>query len=162
MKPDLQQLISDCSSELSDISQRIAGLSPLDNLKLYLTNYALIKACGTIEFTYKAIVADFFDQFASPQIETYLEKTIRKASSSALYSNMCDMLGKFDGAWTSNFKQTVEANPDKQRLISSVSSLVNNRHSFAHGLNPTATFSDIHQYFKDGIILIQIFDTIVR
>ena len=29
---------------------------------MYLTQYALIRSCGTVEYVYRAIIADFFEE----------------------------------------------------------------------------------------------------
>ena len=161
MKQELQDMISACSTELADIGNKMANLAPLDKTKSYLTQYALIRACGTIEFVYRSIVADFFDQFGVDQIETYIDKTVRRGSMSCTYDNMRSLLGKFDDSWSNNFKRLVNQHPDGQRMMSSVNSLVTNRHLFAHGRPPTATFSDICQYYQDGLSLIGLFDSVV-
>ena len=162
MKNELQDVINECTMELNEISQRIKELPPLDKFRLYLTNYALIKACGTLEYVYRSIVADFFDQSSLPQIHTYIEKTIRNGSMSATYNNMGGLLGKFDDNWEKDFKRLVQQNIDSQRIISSSNSLVRNRHLFAHGQAPTASFNDIIQYYQDTLELIRILDLIVR
>lgn len=154
-------MISACSVELTDISSKMSSLQPLDKTRSYLTQYALIRACGTIEFVYRSIVADFFDQFGVDQMEMYIDKTVRQGSMSCKYDNMCSLLSKFDDSWCRNFKQAAAQHPDGQRLMSSVNSLVTNRHQFAHGRPPTATFTDICQYYQDGLTLIGLFDSIV-
>ncbi len=80
---------------------------------------------------------------------------------SAKYEMMQQLLGKFDDQWKKNFQNAVKARPDKERLISASNSLVSNRHSFAHGKAPTATFSDIKNYYFDVLELIKIFDSVV-
>ena len=161
MKTELQDQINLCTAEISDIDTKMSSLSPLDKTKIYLTHYALIKACGTIEFVYWSIVADYFSSSPMHQIHTYLEKTVRNGSMSATYENMCKLLGNFDDAWKNNFKAAVNAHPDKERLLDSSKSLVNNRHTFAHGRTPTATFQDIKNYYNDAIVLLNIFDSVV-
>lgn len=161
MKADLQNQLQDCTNELLDIEQKINSLSGFDKTKIYLTNYALIKACGTIEFVYRSIVADFFAGSSFSQIHTYLDNTVRKGSMSATYTNMCSLLGKFDDSWKANFKAAVEGHPDKNKMISSANSLVNNRHTFAHGRVPSATFQDIHNYYKDVLVMVALFDAVV-
>lgn len=161
MKTELRDKINDCNTELNDIDNKLLSLSPLDKTKVYLTNYALIRACGTVEYVYRSIVADFFLSTPVPQIHNYLEKTVRNGSMSATYDNMSKLLGKFDDSWKSNFKNTIDMHPDKERLRSSLNSLVTNRHAFAHGIMPSATFQDIKRYFNDAIIVINIFDSIV-
>lgn len=137
-------------------------MPPLDKAKLYLTNYALIKACGTIEFVYRSIVADFFDQSSLSQIHTYIDKTIRSGSMSATYDNMSKLLGKFDDNWKKSFVNLVKQRTDKQKIIDSSNSLVNNRHLFAHGKAPTASFNDIFQYYQDTLELIKMLNKVVK
>lgn len=161
MNANLQTMMNDCSAELSDIDTRIAKMSALDKGRTYYTKYALIRTCGTVEFVYRSIVADFFTRYSIPQIDKYLELKVLTSSMSATYDNMNKLLGSFDDNWERNFKNSVTSRPDGSKLKTSINSLVNNRHLFAHGKNPTATFSDIKQYYADATILIQLFDRAV-
>lgn len=147
MKTELQGQLDECFEELIDVEGKIDILPSFDKTKLYLTQYALIKASGTLEFVYRAIVADFFDQSSLPQIHKYIEKTVRDGSMSATYDNMSGLLGKFDDDWKKEFQSIVKKRSDEQRIIDSSNSLVRNRHLFAHGKYPTATFKDIFQYY---------------
>ena len=161
MTAALQNILADCTAEMNDIQIKINALSPLDKTKKYLTNYALVKACGTLEFVYRSIVVDYFSGINNTQIHTYLDKQVLQGSMSATYNNMCGLLNKFDDSWKTNFKNAVNAHVDSQRLISSLDSLVTNRHSFAHGRMPTATFQDIYNYYNDGVTVLGIFDSVV-
>lgn len=162
MKPELNNLLIECSRQLNDIDTKMSTLPAFDKTRAYLTQYALIKACGTLEYVYRSIVADFFDQSSLTQIHTYLDKTVRSGSMSATYDNMSGLLGKFDADWRKNFKDAVQNRADGQKIIASANSLVNNRHSFAHGKVPTATFNDILQYYNDALILINELDSVVK
>ena len=161
MKQDLQALMNDCSAEIADIDARISAMPPLDKGKTYYTQYALIRACGTIEYVYRSIVADFFTQYNISQIDKYLDQQVRSGSMSATYQKMKELLKAFDDNWETTFKNSVSTHPDFTRITTSVASLVNNRHQFAHGKPTTATFSDIKQYYSDATILIQLFDQAV-
>lgn len=88
MKQELQDLLSECTDELNDIESRINDLPALDKARCYLTNYALIRACGTVEFVYRSIVADHFSQLGNPRLDTYLDSTIRQGSNSAKYDTL--------------------------------------------------------------------------
>ena len=162
MKPELQSILEDCESQLNDIEIKISSLQPFDKTRIYLTQYALIKTCGTLEYVYRSIVADYFDQSRFTQIHTYLDNTVRNGSMSATYNNMCNLLGKFDKEWQTSFKKAVQNRQDEQRIIASATSLVNNRHSFAHGKSPTATFIEICAYYHDALILIDELDVVVK
>ncbi len=80
---------------------------------------------------------------------------------SAKYEKMKELLGKFDDQWSSEFQARLNEREDKNRLITSSNSLVTNRHCFAHGDPPSATFYDISQYYSDVVELIGIFDSVV-
>lgn len=161
MKQELQDMLDLCLLELDDIEERINNLPILDKARQYLTNYALIKSSGTAEFVYRSIIADYFSKLSDSKIDTYLDNSIRKGSMSATYDNMKKLLGKFDDNWQKDFKNAVQSRSDKNKLIDASTSLVNNRHSFAHGKPPTATFLDIKQYYADVVQLIEILDSIV-
>jgi hypothetical protein len=162
MKRELQDMLDECAAELDDIEVRIDSLPSLDKGIRYFTNYALIKACGTVEFVYRSIVADHFSNLENSRIDTYLDTTIRKGSMSAKYDMMRNLLGKFDEQWKKDFQEAVNARSDKNKLIAASDSLVTNRHAFAHGKSPTATFLDIKQYYIDVVELIRILDSTVR
>jgi HEPN superfamily RiboL-PSP-like protein len=46
-------------------------------------------------------------------------------------------------------------------IISSIQSLVDARNDFAHGGNPTITFSDIKHYFGESKLLIETLDNVI-
>ena len=161
MKQELQDMINDCTAELNDIEIKINALPPLDRTKAYLTKYALIKASGTVEFVYRSIVADYFEQFSVPQIDHFLEKKIRTGSFSAKYEVMSNLLMQFDDNWGRMFKTNIKTRADGQQIIDASNSLVTNRHSFAHGKEPKATFNDIKQYYHDLLELVKEFDSVV-
>lgn len=161
MKNELQVLIDECTAEINDIEKHIIDMHHLDTRIRYLTHYALMRTCGITEFVYRSIIADYFSPLSDRRIDTYLDAAIRRGSMSSKYEMMQNLLGKFDDQWKKNFKDAVNARPDKNKLIDASNSLVNNRHSFAHGRNPTATFKDIKSYYFDVLELIKILDSVV-
>lgn len=161
MKDSIKEIIDTCDKELSDIATMIAALKPLDKTAKYLTKYALIKASGTIEYSFRNIVADYFDESNLPQVPTFIEAKVRKGSMSGTYDNMSGLLKSFDNTWSSDFKSKVADLDDSERIKQSAASLVQNRHSFAHGKEPTATFNDICNYYKDAKILVSILDDVI-
>ena len=162
LKKELEELLNDCEIELIDIKARIKQTSPLDKMRVYLTQYALIRASGTAEYVFKSIVADYFDRFKDSKIDTYIEKTVRIGSMSVKYDNMSKLLGKFDEQWKKDFQNRTKKRNDFERLKLSSDSLVENRHAFAHGKHPTATFKDILGYYYDVVELLRILDDVVQ
>lgn len=162
MTDNLQQMLDDCWNELLDIENKISNLDDkFDNSVGYFTNYALIKASGTLEYVFRAIIVDFFSGISDPRVSAYLDKMILQGSLSVKYENMQSLLNKFDSNWKKNFKNAVESRANSQELIQSSNSLVANRHSFAHGRTITASFLDIKKYYLDIVELIKVFDSVV-
>ena len=95
-------------------------------------------------------------------MQTYVDNLVRHSSMGASYKNMCILLNQFDPAWSQGFKNAVNAHPYHTRLINSAKSLANNRNQFAHGKNVTVTINDITDYYNDCLILINMFDSVVR
>lgn len=156
-----QQYINDCNSELAQIDLLIQALGQFNNTVPYLTKYAIIKACGTVEQCFKTIVADHNSQHHSPQIRNYVDETIRKSSMNPSYDNICNTLKKFDLTWLASFKTAVNNHPDKAQINTSLSSLNEERNKFAHGGQPTSSFTDVKGYFLNALTLITILDSAV-
>lgn len=161
MRSELQELIDECTAEIKDIENHIAAMSFGDKRIRYLTHYALMKASGITEFVYRSIVVNHFSTLSNSRIDTYLDTAVRRGPMSVKYEVMQKLLEKFDEQWKKNFQQAVNARQDKNKLIDASNSLVSNRHHFAHGGIPTATFNDIKNYYFDVLELIKILDSVV-
>ena len=155
-----ENAINECQNEFTALAVLIPLTGVMSPLGRYLTHYSLIRACGTIEYAFKTIIADFHVNI-SPQLTTYLDNKIRSSSCNPNYQNMVNMLGDFDEQWKVNFKAQVNALPNSQRILSSLSSLNSNRNSLAHGQGSTVTFNDIQTYFTDAIQIITVLDNVV-
>lgn len=161
MTDTVRDMLDECSSELVSIENILNVLDPFDRTRAYLTKYALIKASGTLESAFRSIIADYFSGFQIPQIDTYLNNTVRINSSSVLYANICKLLSKFDDNWAQSFKAKISVRSDGAQLIQSSKSLVANRHAFAHGSEPTATFNDIKRYYSEVLMMIYELDSVI-
>ncbi len=77
------------------------------------------------------------------------------------YSRILQILGEFDGNWVTQFRTQMQALPNYSTITSSIQSLVDARNDFAHGGNPTITFTDIKNYFDDSKQLIVTLDNVI-
>jgi hypothetical protein len=155
-----QERIEDCVRELDKIEHMIEGMGKMSNPVPFLTKYAIIKACGTIEFCFKTIIADFHDNQTS-QVKNYINSTFRTSSINPSKSNICKSLNSFDSSWNENFKKGLEALVNKAKVEQSLESLNNARNTFAHGGHPSASFDNVKDYFFDAVKMIEILDKIV-
>jgi RiboL-PSP-HEPN len=156
------QLIIDCENELLHIKQFLDVLGPFNNMVPYLTKYSVIKASGTIEQSFKTIIADFCEQGQSAQIKAFITTKLRNSSSNPSLENILGWLGQFDQSWKINFKKKLNNKSSKTLIKSSLKSLNEARNGFAHGGNPSSSFADINKYFNHAVIILNILDDVVK
>lgn len=153
--------IDDCLRELSGIESLINGIGHMSKPVPYLTKYALIKSCGTIEFCFKTIIADIHINQSS-QIQNYIDKTLRESSMNPNQHNICSTLNRFDTNWNSDFKLKLKEHPKSKQIRDSLESLNKARNTFAHGGNVNQSFDNIRDYFNDSVEIIKLLDEIVK
>lgn len=156
-----QVLINDCLNELNDIKNIIDKIGQFDNKVPYLTKYSIIKCCGTIEQSFKTIIADYCETGSSPQLKNYLFNKFRNYSRNPSIENIHRSLIEFDTTWNNKFKIILKCFNKNEKLTTSIKSLNDARNEFAHGGNPNLAFSDVFKYFNDSIIIMNIIDGII-
>ncbi|HDL8332964.1 TPA: hypothetical protein PXR26_003868 [Yersinia enterocolitica] len=153
-----RESIDTCFSELNKIGGLIELLGGTSHPAPYLTRYSVIKACGTIEFSFKTIISDHQYSDHSEQIRRFIDEKFRNSSMNPSYDNICKSLKSFDETWCVNFRNTINANIHKSRLLDSLKSLNTARNEFAHGQSPTTSFASVQTYFTDCVEIIQIME----
>jgi hypothetical protein len=152
--------LDDCAAELVRINQVIVAFGPAHDVVPFLTNYAIIKCCGTIEFCFKLIISDFHNTLPI-QAKNYIESTFTNSSMNPTKENICKSLKQFDVNWNEQFKTLLRDDIDNERLESSLKSLNSARNGFAHGSNPGVSFNSISDYFVDSRRIIEYLDSVV-
>lgn len=152
--------IESCNQELQRIFHLIEGLGHMSPIVPFLTNYAIVKSCGTAEYCFKTIISDIH-LGQSSQIVNYIDNTIRNSSMNPNLDNICKTLKKFDITWNDLFKEKLNSHENTQRIKTSLDSLNSARNSFAHGQTPPSSFENIRTYFEDTVEVLKILDDIV-
>lgn len=158
---DVQQELGKCASELAHVKTLVDSQGITSGIVPYLTKYAVIRACGVIEQSFKAVVADFCAHQSNKQVKRFLERRVRDGSANPSYANMLTLLKDFDEDWNKKLKAQIELEPNKANLLTSLQSLVDARNDFAHGGNPTASISDVLQYFSHATRIVELIDDVV-
>ncbi len=158
---DVDQDLDNCWTEINQVKTLVDGLGITSSNSPYLTKYALIRACGSVELSFKTIIADYCSHRSKKQIKRYLSRRIREGSANPSFENICKFLFDFDEDWKKNFKDQINLEPNKSNLLTSLQSLVDARNDFAHGGNPSATMSDVLTYFSHARRIIEIMDEVV-
>ncbi|MFA6201924.1 MAG: HEPN domain-containing protein [Gallionella sp.] len=159
--PDVAMIFSACDVELTHIQGIIINLGITSAVVPYLTKYAVVRACGSIETSFKAVIADYCSQRSKKQVKRFIDRRIRDGSANPTIDNMNKFLLDFDKDWQAEFKTKINAEPNKTVLTSSLQSLVDARNDFAHGGNPTTSLTDVVQYFGHAKRIVEIMDTVV-
>lgn len=156
--PYVQALVDECDNDFERIEKIIEVLTNTNPAVPYLTKYVIIKACGTLEQAFKIMISDFSCVGQSLQVKKFIDISFRESSINPNLENIHTALKKFDVQWNTNFKGYLNADLDIARIKSSITSLNNARNQFAHGGNPTVTFSDVKDYFDDAKKIINYLD----
>ncbi len=153
-----QTLVDECDNDFIRIERIIEVLTNTNPAVPYLTKYGIIKACGTLEQCFKTIISDFVCLHQSQQTKKFIDITFRESSINPNLENIHKSLSRFDDNWNINFKNLLRTDPDVSRIKQSITSLNNSRNQFAHGGNPTITFTDVKNYFEDAKRIINYID----
>jgi len=155
----VKEKLKDCMTELIDIKNKLANSSlHFNTVTKYLTNYSVIKACGSIEFSFKCLIADFFGENQSEYVNNFLSIRIRDSSANPEMSAIHRLINSFDKDLNEKFKGKLKEEPNKERLIQSLNSLRTERNSLAHGRSITISLINVLNYFKDSKRIIEILD----
>lgn len=149
--------LNDCRLELENIGLLILSSGSLSSTSRYLTKYALIRICGTLEKCYKTIIADYYDRF-SPQMQRFIRKNVREANLNATYDNIAKALDAFDDGKCQHFKTSFKTDGEYGRSTSAMTDLNKARNKVAHGDNTTMSFIDIKFKFFHSIKILQYLD----
>lgn len=158
---EVLRALDECEADLLAVKAIVDSLGYASNIVPYLSKYAIIRACGTIETAFKGIIADHCSKRAKQQVKTFIGRKVRESSTNPSYDNICRVLGDFDPDWKEAFKQQIKIHPDKSILLTSIQSLVDARNDFAHGGNPGLTISDTVNYFGHCRTVLIVLDDIV-
>lgn len=157
---EVENLIQDTIREFNQLEVLVEQVGYSSPMSKYLTKYSLIKSCGTIEYAFKNIIADFHNN-STPQVRNFIDMMVRESSQNPSLDNIRRLLKNFDGVWLDSFNKELNKHANKNKLTTSLSSLNNERNAFAHGRNCSITFQNIKDYFLDAIEIIYILDRVV-
>lgn len=141
-------ILNECQDDLDIVKYIVQSLGFSSTVVPYLSKYAIIKACGTIEIAFKAIITDHCSKRSKRQVKQFLSRKIKDSSSNPSYENICKILKDFDENWLKDFKNNLKSHPDYNVILTSMQSLVDARNDFAHGGNPNLTIADTISYFN--------------
>ena len=81
-----EEKINQCVSELERIKNIIISLGKMSNPVPFLTKYAIIKSCGTIEACFKEIIADYKVHEQNEKIKNFINQKFSIAAIAVIVS----------------------------------------------------------------------------
>jgi hypothetical protein len=156
-----EKILSDCLAELNNIQSLLVGMGDDARPTPYLKKYAVIRATGSIETSFKQIIADKVDRDSHSQVKNFIRTKVRESSCNPKLSIIENMLSDFDDRWRARFEEQM-ALDDKPKLKKALSDLVTARNAFAHGGNPNMAIDTTIFNFNNGIRVIEILDAVVH
>lgn len=158
---DVEAALNACKADLDDVLNEISKVGGTATIAPYLTKFAIIRACGTIESSFKGLITDFCCRGSKTQVVNFINYRIKDGSANPSWQILCKFIKEFDVTWHSNLKKAMQGKVNEAHLRSSLDSLVTARNTFAHGGNPTSTIGDVVTYFIHSREIIEELDKII-
>lgn len=130
--PNFQNEVDACKEDLQRILHLIEKIGSMTPISGYLTKYALIRVCGTLEICYKTLIADFYEA-VSPELQRYITIHVREASLNAKYENIRKVLKEFSEEKSNDYKRFINSRDDREQILEAMSALNTARNGVAHG-----------------------------
>ena len=158
---EVSRQLDECQHELESIQALLTGLGDAAKPASYVKKYAVIRATGSIETSFKKLIADRVDRDSHDQLRNFIERKIRNSSSNPNLSTIVNMLAEFDCGWRQRFNE-LTALDDKPALELALKDLVGARNSFAHGGTAVLDIEKTIHCFQLGRKVLQILDQILH
>lgn len=158
---EVLQILDECADELASINALLVGLGDGANPTPYVKKYAVIRATGAIEVSFKQIIADKVDDGCNIQVKNFVRKKVRESSFNPKFGLIENLLIEFDQRWKEKFDELL-ALEDKPALKGALTELVNARNEFAHGGNPDVDIAQTISCFENGRRVLNILDEVVN
>lgn len=157
----VNDILNNCLEELEHIQTVLIGLGEEAKPVPYIKKYALIRATGSIEVSFKQIIADKVDEHSHLQVQNFIKRKIRDSSTNPKLEAIERMLNEFDERWFSKFTELL-ALKEKPKLKEALTKLVSARNEFAHGGNPDIDIAHTIENFKAGTEVIKTLDEAIH
>ena len=155
------KILRDCCDELNDIRKLVSELDDSNKAVGYINKYAIIRATGSIEFSFKKIIADKVEHGCHDQIKNFIKRKIRESAHNPRLGTIESVLTDFDPKWQKKFNEKI-ALENKIALDESLTKLVTERNSFAHGRDANIGIDEIIENYLNGQKVIAILDETVH
>ena len=152
--------IEDCRQEMTRLKALIAMVGAMSPVSNFLTKYAAVRCCGTLEQGYKSIIADYYEQF-SDQLVSFISTHVRESSKNPSLANICTILNAFDEDKCKLFKEKLQQLESGSMVKQSLDSINKVRNNVAHGIDISMSFSEIVEHFERALKILECLDSVL-
>lgn len=153
--------IEDCRQEMTRLKALIAMVGAMSPVSNFLTKYAAIRCCDTLEQGYKSIIADYYEQF-SDQLVSFISTHVRESSKNPTLANICTILNAFDEDKCKLFKEELQQLESGSMVKQSLDSINKVRNNVAHGIDISMSFSEIVEHFERALKILECLDLVLH
>lgn len=116
------------------------------DVKKYLTQFLLIKACGIYESEIDEIIRERAGRSCDAEVVSFILNTVSAYKHLKLDSLKGNVVGKFSSKRKKEFIERV----DGSRAEAAYNSIVGARNAVAHGRNTAMTYEEFKKKFRDA------------
>jgi hypothetical protein len=127
-----------------------------DEIKSHLARYLCVLTSGYLEEAIKILIRDFVSGQASPTVRNHINSTSKNLSNLNI-EKIGQYLNSYNGKWKDQFDTELT---DEEK--DAVNSIITNRHSIAHGVNVSVSYSRIKAWHIEVIRVIEKIQKIIN
>lgn len=160
---EFENTLYDNINNISGINNSFHNLKNGDPIRVHLTNYLIIRACGTIEQGMKLLISNHFSAKTTDRyLQNFVENSVVKNSKNPSESLVHDFLKQFDSNKKINSLYHNYSNLNKKQLYLSLDSLRNFRNQIAHGDRINTSHKTVNDYVDNSILLLLLIKEILE
>lgn len=160
---EFENTLYDNINNISGINSSFYSLSSVDPIRVHLTNYLIIRSCGTIEQGIKLLISNHFSAKTTDKyLQNFIEDSIVKNSANPSEYMVNNFLKKFDSGTKISTLYNNYSSLNIKQLYTSLDSLRNFRNQIAHGDRVSTSHSIVNEYFDSSILLLLLIKEILE
>jgi len=134
--------------QIEDLFTEIGSFIGDPEVKAYLTYYLCIRVSGFLEDCVRSVFSEYVDGNSQNYVKTFVGEKLRKIPNPT-WSAIVSLAKDFNDNWSIQLKSNVE-----KPSTDAVDSIVYNRNIIAHGGTSSITLSELENYYKAAINVI--------
>ncbi|WP_413174208.1 HEPN domain-containing protein [Anabaena azotica] len=126
------------------------------------SRYLCVLVSGFIEESLRVLLEKYCEGKAVPNIQNLVRKQIQDITNCKT-NRIIEILGKFSTNWETEFRNKIESESKIDGEIkNAIDTVINNRHSIAHGRSTPMSYSNISNYYKNVKKAVEILEEIIK